>query len=199
MGQAPVRALRKFVRSREPEERCDTCGGALVTEHHHTFDPVSRRIRCACNVCATVYSTAYKLIPRRVQLLRDFQMSDTQWDDLLIPIGLAFFSYSSAAERTIALYPGPAGAAESTLRLAAWDEIVAANPELYTMQPDVEALLVNRIGSAREHFLVPVDECYKLVGLIRLHWRGLSGGATVWGEIASFFEHLRRKGRECLG
>jgi Family of unknown function (DUF5947) len=198
MSPAPVTVLRKFIRPREPEERCDTCGEALTAEHDHTFDPASRRIRCACDSCAILYATTYKLIPRRVQALPNFQMSDAQWDDLLIPIGLAFFSHSTAAERTIALYPGPAGAAESTLRFTAWDEIVADNPQLLTMQPDVEALLANRIGSAREYFLVPIDECYKLVGLIRLHWRGLSGGAVVWGEIARFFEDLRRKGNECL-
>lgn len=108
MSPAPVAALQKFIRPREPEERCDTCGQALTVEHDHTFDPVSRRIRCACDSCAILYATTYKLIPHRVQTLPNFQMSDAQWDDLLIPIGLAFFSHSTAAERTIALYPGPA-------------------------------------------------------------------------------------------
>jgi hypothetical protein len=66
------------------------------------------------------------------------------------------------------------------------------------MEPDVEALLVNRVGSARgytsaEYYLVPVDECYKLVGLIRAHWRGLSGGAEVWEEIAVFFNGLKQR------
>jgi hypothetical protein len=63
--------------------------------------------------------------------------------------------------------------------------------------PDVEALLVNRVGAARDYFIVPIDECYKLVGLIRLHWRGLSGGAVVWGEIGRFFDELRRRGNQC--
>ena len=35
------------------------------------------------------------------------------------------------------------------------------------MEPDVEALLINRVGPAREYFLAPIDECYRLVGLIR--------------------------------
>lgn len=198
MVQAPVAALRKFVRPREPEERCDTCGTALPEDHVHNFDPATRRIRCACDRCSLRYATIYRQIPRRVRVLPNFEMSDAQWDDLMIPISLAFFSYSTPAQKVIALYPGPAGAAESLLRLDAWEEIAAANPELRGMHPDVEALLVNRVGAAREYFLVPIDECYKLVGLIRLHWRGLSGGATVWGEIAGFFEKLRRKGNECL-
>jgi Family of unknown function (DUF5947) len=197
MAHAPIAALRKFVRSRAPEERCDTCGQGLSTEHRHTFDPASRRIRCACDSCAILYASVYRQIPRRVLALPNFQISDAQWDDLMIPISLAFFSYSTPAAKIIALYPGPAGAAESLLRLDAWEEISAANPELPGLQPDVEALLVNRVGTAREYFLVPIDECYKLVGLIRLHWRGLSGGTKVWGEIGQFFNELRRKGNAC--
>ncbi len=116
----------------------------------------------------------------------------------MIPISLAFFSYSTAHDasrgKITALYPSPAGAAESALRLEAWREIADANPELQNLAPDVEALLVNRVGATREYFIAPIDECYRLVGLIRMHWRGLSGGAAVWGEIGRFFDDLRRKG-----
>jgi len=59
----------------------------------------------------------------------------------------------------------------------------------------VEALLVNRVRGTREHFLVPIDECYRLVGLIRMHWRGLSGGREVWEEIEQFFEELRGRSK----
>ncbi len=115
----------------------------------------------------------------------------------MIPISLAFFFYSTPAQRFIALYPGPAGAAESLLPLNAWEDISAQSTDLRAMQPDVEALLVNRVGAAREYLIVPIDRCYQLVGLIRLHWRGLSGGALVWGEIAKFFDQLRREGASC--
>jgi hypothetical protein len=115
----------------------------------------------------------------------------------MIPISLAFFSFQSPVNRIVALYPGPAGATESSLRLEAWEEIANANPELKGMEPDVEALLVNRVGQARDYFIVPIDECYKLVGLIRLHWHGLSGGALVWGEIGRFFENLRGLAHTC--
>jgi hypothetical protein len=64
----------------------------------------------------------------------------------------------------------------------------------------VEALLINRVASARgasapEYYIVPIDACYKLVGLIRLHWHGLSGGSEVWREIESFFSQLRSKAK----
>lgn len=197
MTEAPVGALRKFVRARDPEERCDTCGTGLPTEHVHSFDPVSRRIRCACDYCAAFYASSYRPIPNRVLQLGEFQITDAQWDELMIPISLAFFSFSTHAQKWTALYPGPAGAAESLLRLASWEEISSVNPELCRLQPDVEALLVNRVGATREYFIVPIDYCYKLVGIIRLHWRGLSGGALVWGEIARYFDDLRRKGSLC--
>lgn len=61
------------------------------------------------------------------------------------------------------------------------------------MQPDVEALLVNRVAAANDWYLAPIDECFKLVGVIRGHWRGLSGGTRVWGEIESFFQDLNAR------
>jgi hypothetical protein len=197
MSHAPIAALRTFIRPREPEERCDSCGDGLSKDHAHTFDPASRVIRCACDSCEILYSRVYRPIPRRVRLLPNFVMSDAQWDDLMIPISLAFFSHCTPLKKVVTQYPGPAGAAESLLRLNAWEDICAANPDLQDLQPDVEALLVNRVGAARDYFIVPIDQCYKLVGLIRMHWRGLSGGAVVWGEIGRFFDELRRKGNEC--
>jgi len=68
---------------------------------------------------------------------------------------------------------------------------------LKELRSDVEALLVNRVGAPRgvkpEYYVVPIDECYKLVGIIRMHWRGLSGGTEVWREVGSFFAELRVK------
>jgi hypothetical protein len=198
MAHASVAALRQFIRPRELEEHCDTCGMALTAAHKHTFEPASRQIRCACDSCAILYASVYRQIPHRIVELPHFQMSDAQWDELMIPISLAFFSYSTPAGKTVALYPSPAGAAESLLRLDSWEDVCAANPELHTLEPDVEALLVNRVGASHQYFLVPIDECYRLIGLIRLHWRGLSGGVRVWGEIAQSFDELRRKGKACL-
>ena len=59
------------------------------------------------------------------------------------------------------------------------------------MQPDVEALLVNRVRGAREQWIVPIDDCFRLAALIREHWTGFQGGDEVWDEIARFFAELR--------
>jgi hypothetical protein len=116
------------------------------------------------------------------------------WEGLNLPINLAFFLYSTPAGRVVALYPSPAGATESQVAPEEWEALTAENPALRDFEPDVEALLVNRIGEARECYRVGIDECYKLAGLIRTHWRGLSGGQAAWDEIGRFFAGL--KGRE---
>ena len=136
-------------------------------------------------------------MPRESRLLCDFRLSDAQWNALQIPIGTAFFFQSTPAERVVAIYPSPAAPVESLLPLEAWTEIVADNPVLHTMPADVAALLVNRLGAmngfaAEEYYLTPIDQCYRLVGLLRLHWRGLSGGAEVWKELRRFFADLAR-------
>lgn len=197
MTGTPVSALRRFVRPRDSDERCDTCGDSLPAEHAHSFEVSTRRIRCACASCAELYRTVYRTIPGRVTALPGFQIDDEQWRDLTIPIGLAFFWPSSAAGKTVAMYPGPAGLAESVLPPEAWQSITEANSCVRNMEPDVEALLVNRVGATRTYLLVPIDECFKLTGLIRMHWRGLSGGAAVWGEIAQFFEKLQQRSEPC--
>jgi hypothetical protein len=89
------------------------------------------------------------------------------------------------------MYPSPAGATESLLPLENWRELVEANPPLSRMVPDVEALLVNRLGDAREYYVAPIDACYELAGIVRLHWRGLTGGEKVRQELEGFFGRMR--------
>jgi hypothetical protein len=152
---------------------------------------------CACQACAILFSgranTKYRRVPQRILFLSDFQLTDAQWDSLFIPIGMAFFFQSSAAGKVIALYPSPAGATESLLDFESWDEILQSNPILREMEPDTEALLVNRVRGSSEYYLLPIDECYKLVGLIRANWHGLSGGTEMWEAIGKFFAELRER------
>lgn len=132
-------------------------------------------------------------MPLRVRFLADFRLTDAVWDGLAIPIDLAFFLHSTPAGGVIALYPSPAGATESLVSSEAWEALAAENPVLRELEPDAEALLVNRVAGARESYRVGIDECYKLVGLIRTKWRGLSGGREVWDEIRGHFAGLKKR------
>jgi hypothetical protein len=138
-------------------------------------------------------------VPRRIEFLENFQLSDEQWESLHLPINLAFFFHSSATQRVVAIYPSPAGATESLLTLEAWGDLVAANPVLNELEPDVEALLVNRVGPIRDFIRAPIDECFKLVGIIRMHWRGLSGGTEVWNQINRFSQNLKERSAVASG
>ena len=191
-------------RSRRPaqpatEERCELCAEPLGSEHRHLLDLESRRLMCACRACTILFDRSgaggghYRLVPDRSRLLTDVHLDDLTWQAFQIPVDMAFFFHSSAAGRVVAFYPSPLGATESLLDLDAWDDLVAVNPVLEELEPDVEALLVNRTSGRREYWILPVDRCYELVGLIRTHWRGFRGGNEVWAKVDEFFEERRRR------
>jgi hypothetical protein len=195
-------ALRRFVRRPNQGEHCAMCGLGLRPAHQHIIEFANRKLICVCDACAILFDnpsgTKYRRVPRRVRFLTDFRITDSQWDGLMLPINMAFFFRCSQQGRMVAMYPSPAGGMESLLTLDAWEEIARENPALRDMESDVEALLVNRLGYSRgfggaEYYIVPVDECYKLIGLIRTHWRGLSGGTEVWRQMAAFFAELKTK------
>jgi len=197
-----VAVLKRFARNRAAAaERCELCGVTLGQEHEHLVQPARHRLVCACTACAILFSdqgnAAYRRVPRRVVRLDAFAVSDAQWEALSIPIGLAFFFRSSPTGKVTAYYPSPAGATESLLPMVPWADLVAANPRLEQMEPDVEALLVNRIAQTRasapgagDGYLVPIDACYGLVGIIRTHWRGFGGGSELWEHVDQFFAAL---------
>jgi hypothetical protein len=196
-GESAFASVRQFLRPRVVRERCELCDAELADEHAHLLELDSARLQCACDPCAILFSNhsnaKYRRVPRRVQFLDNFKLTDAQWLALDIPINLAFLSHSTRAGRVVALYPSPAGTTESLPAPEAWESLLEDNPVLRQMEPDVEALLVNRLGTPEAYCLTGIDECYKLVGTIRKHWKGMSGGAAVWGEVAGFFAGLRER------
>ncbi|MBV9154871.1 MAG: hypothetical protein JO097_01320, partial [Acidobacteriaceae bacterium] len=137
--------------------------------------------------------TKYRRVPRDIRTLNGFALSDQAWNSLGIPIGLAFIYRSSISDQMLAVYPSPAGPTETALDQEAWDEIIAENPGVAKLACDVEALLINRMNGAREYFCVPIDECYRLTGIVRKYWRGFSGGEEGWAQITQFFGHLKER------
>ena len=189
--------LRQFARRRSTTERCELCSAELAPLHSHLLESEKRQILCACEACSLLFcgqaGAHYLRIPHRIRALSNFQITELQWEALMIPISLAFFYRDGSSGRMVAMYPSPAGATESLLSLEAWEEIRMQNQVLQVMESDVEALLVNRVSTTPEYFLVPIDECFRLVGIIRMHWKGLSGGTEVWKHIEQFFAGLHAR------
>ena len=205
----PLGALRRFAQEREPVqplmEHCELCAEPIPADHAHMLDLANRTFLCACQACSLLFNNSgagsgkYRLIPRYSRSLTNFQMTDEQWDQLMIPVNMVYMFHSSAVGHVVAFYPSPAGAMESLLSMEHWEELVHENPILNDLEADVEALLINRIRNEREYFLVPIDVCYQLVGIIRMHWKGLSGGEEVWNAIGAFFANLRAKAQAVTG
>ena len=177
------------------EEQCELCGKPLDPDHRHLLHLTERRILCACESCVALRGGDAELLPtgNRTLWLDDFELSDETWASFAIPIGLAFFIDSSATGSVVALYPSPAGATESELEIDSWRDLRTRNPVLMGLEPDAEALLVNRMGERPQYAIAPIDECYRLVGLIKVNWEGISGGSGVERAIEAFFDELREK------
>jgi hypothetical protein len=196
-GLAVLASLRRFARPRANVERCELCSAELPADHPHLFELSARRLCCACEPCSILFSrqgaATYRRVPRDSYFLADFRLPGELWHGLGLPIELAFFLNSSMAGRVVALYPSPAGAVEALPPPDAWQALMEDNPVLGKLEPDVEALLVNRLAETSECYRAGIDRCYELVGLLRRHWRGFSGGTAVWEEMRCFFTALRER------
>ena len=190
---ARIRAARD-----QPEpagERCEMCAEPIADQHQHVVNVEGRQLMCVCRGCYLLFTDThaelhYRAIPDRYLVFPDFALDRRAWEAMQIPVGLAFFFRNSALDRTVAFYPGPAGATESELDLAAWNDIRAADPRVDLLAEDTEALLVRvpeEQNQPPECHLVPIDACYEFVGRLRMLWRGFDGGQDVRAYIDSFF------------
>jgi hypothetical protein len=169
----------------------------LTDRHGHLVEVEKRSIACACRACYLLFTHGgaaggrYKAVPERVAWDPDRPLSDLDWNELQIPVAMAFFFYNSALSQVVAGYPSPAGPTECELDLAAWDRLALSHPLLAELAPDTEAILVNRNDD--EVFLIPIDVCYSLIGELRMKWSGFDGGDEVRAALAAFLAGLRRR------
>jgi uncharacterized protein DUF5947 len=179
-------------------EVCEMCGAPAGPEHGHVIDSEQRSILCACRACYLLFTRPdagrFRSVPDRVLHDPDRPLSTVEWEGFGIPVGMAFFLRSATG--LTAFYPSPAGATECLLDLDAWARLETGHPLLKAAADDVEAILVRGHDSGVECFLVPVDLCYQLVGLVRLHWKGFDGGQEAHERIDEFFGTIRRRARK---
>jgi len=192
---------------RAPEqagERCEMCAESIADEHQHVVNVAGRQLMCVCRACYLLFTDPdaelrYRAVPDRYLSFPDFALDRRAWDALQIPVGVAFFFTNSALDRTVAFYPGPAGATESELDMEVWDAISGADSRVGLLAEDVEALLVRvpeTDGSQNgempqpQTYLVPIDACYEFVGRLRMMWRGFDGGQQAREFIDDFFARI---------
>jgi len=186
--------LGRFARGRSPLERCGLCASTLDPVHPHLVQIDSGKLHCSCAACAGVLNSSggrFRRVPDRISLLSELRMTAEEWQGFGVPVGIAFFVESTPRAGAVAFYPSPLGPVETTVPGGAWDTLRGRNPLVGTLQPDVEALLVRRSGAGSEAFIVPVDECYRLIALVRKAWRGFTGGEALAGVVEEFFGTLR--------
>jgi Family of unknown function (DUF5947) len=203
-GAYDVLARVRANRSAPPAagERCEMCCEQIADAHQHVVNVEGRQLMCVCRGCYLLFTDTnadlrFRAVPDRYLTFPGFGLGRREWQLLQIPVGLAFFFRNSALQRTVAFYPGPAGATESELDLSAWDGIRAADPRVDLLADDTEALIVRVPDDETrppECHLVPIDACYEFVGRLRTLWRGFDGGQQVREFIDEFFELVSTRG-----
>jgi hypothetical protein len=201
MTRVPLAALRRIAQARPAPpsgQRCDMCAEPIHEDHGHVVDLRSRSLMCSCRACYLLFTDEdadlhYRAVPERYLSFPEVAIGARAWDELQIPVALAFLFRNSVQDRMVAFYPGPAGATESELPMDAWDRILERNPGLGVLRPDVEALLVR--GGGGSCHLVPIDACYELVGRLRTVWRGFDGGTEAHRAMNAFFATVSARSR----
>ena len=220
MSSTSVDRLRRFVNRATDHSSCDLCRSELPDRHRHLLELVQRRMLCACDACALLFGDAngsrIRPIPESVTRI-ELNMSDQQWSGLGIPIGMAFFtvcdrevSRESSSIRSLSPdvtvrhsaeattdaapvqvgYPSPAGLVMSSVEQDDWLALIDANPAVGRLRPEVESLLINRLASRQQAFVVPLDVCFELIGIVRRHWEGWSAGPDLQRAMDGFFDQL---------
>lgn len=200
---AVLRGLTGGVREQlPPGERCEMCAVPIDSAaHSHVADIRDHRLLCTCRGCFLLFTPEgagtghYRAVPESYRVNPGFTMTAVQWEALGIPVDLAFVFHQTDQERYVAFYPSPGGATESLLDLTSWAEVVEGDELLATLVPDVEAVLLRRLDGGFECYLVPIDSCYELVGLVRQFWQGFAGGEEVWQRIDAYFAGVRDRCR----
>ena len=135
----------------------------------------------------------FKPLPNRYLRLAGFKLPAPLWREFAIPVDMAFFVFNSALGgwwRFIPRPPGPRSHSLACKRGSNWNEL---NPTLRDLTDDLEALLINRTQDPAEYYVVPIDACYRLVGLMRSSWQGIAGGQEAFEAITRFFRELKER------
>jgi hypothetical protein len=179
------------LRPSQAHSKCSLCARPIEEKHDHLYSPAKREIACACFECALIVPSsdhaAFRKVPTGVQRIAVRDVAG--WlDRLNVPVGVAALIPSDGGGARLA-YPGPAGLVESTVDPALWRALCDDVPVAGQLAPEVEALVWS--GLTHDVLRTGIDVVFRLVGELRTHWRGITGGdgpAQLAKVLASIVE-----------
>lgn len=192
------RFLRELEATRAAAEHCEMCASPLAgAQQRHLLDLVHHTFLSICNACALAFGPrganagTYRLVPTRHLALLDFQDTGALWAGSEQAEKIAYVLRSSEAGRVLVLSLDPAGVRESLFDLECWRMLLNANPLLDSLEPDVEALLINRIERLPASYIVPIDTCSRLLGLLERCQQSQEGDQAIWKVAGAFFADIQ--------
>jgi hypothetical protein len=184
--------------------RCGVCDAVIGRVHRHLLAVAGRALVCGCADCHArpdsdrhradpdrylAVPDRYLAVPDRYLEFAGDVLDAATWDELRVPAGLAFVSRPAAGAGLVVCGPALGRTTEAELPEPVWERLVERHPSFAVLRPGVEALLLRRAGC----FLVPIDACLELAGMLRTSWRGFDGGPAGAGSLASFFARVRAR------
>ncbi len=88
------------------------CAAAIGEPHQHVVDLDSRALMCTCRPCYLLFTDdratlRYRAVPDRYLSFPDLSVDGRAWDELQIPVGLAFLFHNSVLGPDGRVLPGP--------------------------------------------------------------------------------------------
>ena len=158
------------------------CSELIPEAHSHVVNLQHRNLMCACRACYLLFTQTgaaqgrYRAVPDRYLYDPAFALTDGQWDDLQIPVKMAFFFRNSTPRPLRRLLPQPRDR-PILLPLEVWATVLAANPAVADLESDVEVLLLSATAGPRSASSCPStparirrSRANALAGIRR--WRG---------------------------
>jgi len=183
-------------------EQCELCAAPLDDGHPHLLDVDTDSVRCVCRACAVLFDRSaasngkLRRIPDRRVALPPVPEGGggAAWSAIGVPVQIAFVVLDDAGVATVR-YPGPAGITRADVGDLAWTELLDEAPELVQLEPEVEAMLVRDRQGRSTRYVVPIDDCFRLVAVMRQSWVGITGGDEMWSAVDQWFDDLAARSR----
>ena len=201
---APVyRSLRQFVRSRPRPSAASCAAIGLAAEHSHLVEPASRQLVCSCDACSILFSgqqsRAISTGSQRRRVLAGLPTDRCPMGRSTSTDQPGLFHDKHAGRPRARLLPESGRGHRIAPGARGLARLGGGEPDPRPTRAGCRSTPGQSDEQGSRVLPRPIDECYKLVGLIRANWRGLSGGSGSLGGSGQFFTRLKKRSRSTGG